>query len=94
MARRNLGRTKVRSILAALGIVIGVIAIASLGMFGLTLRYQITESLGDIGNQVLVTPGEDSDVITERDLREIQTVAGPDARVVPSKTRITTVRYG
>jgi len=95
MARRNLSRTKVRSVLAALGIVIGVIAIASLGMFGLTLRYQITESLGDLGNQVLVTPGEDSDgTISERDLREIQAVAGPGTTVVPSKARGTVVSYG
>jgi putative ABC transport system permease protein len=95
MARRNLTRTKVRSILAALGIVIGVIAIASLGMFGLTLRYSITESLGDIGNQVLVTPGEDSDgTITERQLREIQVAVGPGPTVVPQKTRVTTVSYG
>ena len=95
MARRNLSRTKVRSVLAALGIVIGVIAIASLGMFGLTLRYQITESLGDLGNQVLVTPGEDSDgTISERDLREVQAVTGPGTTVVPSKARSTVVRYG
>jgi len=94
MARRNLSRTKVRSVLAALGIVIGVIAIASLGMFGLTLRYQISESLGDLGNQVLVTPGEDADSISERDLREIEAVTGPETTVVPSKARGTVVTYG
>jgi putative ABC transport system permease protein len=95
MARRNLTRTKVRSVLAALGIVIGVIAIASLGMFGLTLRFQITDSLGGIGNQVLVTPGEDADgSISERELREIQVSTGPDTTVVPQKSRSTTVRYG
>jgi len=95
MARRNLSRTKVRSVLAALGIVIGVIAIASLGMFGLTLRYQISESLGGLGNQVLVTPGEDADgSISVRDLREIETVAGPETTVVPSKARSTVVTYG
>ena len=95
MARRNLSRTKVRSVLAALGIVIGVIAIASLGMFGLTLRYSITDSLGDIGNQVLVTPGEDADgTISERDLRQIEAVAGPETTVVPSKARGTVVTYG
>jgi putative ABC transport system permease protein len=95
MARRNLSRTKVRSVLAALGIVIGVIAIASLGMFGLTLRYQITESLGDLGNQVLVTPGDDADgTISERDLRQIEAVAGPETTVVPSKARGTVVTYG
>jgi putative ABC transport system permease protein len=96
MARRNLTRTKVRSILAALGIVIGVIAIASLGMFGLTLRYQITQNLGEIGNQVLVSPATDAGAehLSERDLRQIRTIAGADATVVPMKMRITQVSYG
>jgi putative ABC transport system permease protein len=96
MARRNLGRTKVRSVLAALGIVIGVIAIASLGMFGLTLRYQITQNLGDIGNQVLVSPASTDDApdeLSERDLRQVRSVAGPEATVVPRKTRFTAVSY-
>jgi len=87
MARRNIGRTKVRSVLAALGIVIGVIAIASLGMFGLTLRYQITENLGDIGNQVTVQPAEDNSAvfrtISEREVREVRRIAGSSASVVP-----------
>jgi putative ABC transport system permease protein len=91
MARRNIGRTKIRSILAALGIVIGVIAIASLGMFGLTLRYNIQQNLGDIGNQVQVSPASDDSgrlaTFSERDIRDIERVAGPDATVVPQKQR-------
>ncbi|ELZ25614.1 ABC transporter permease [Halosimplex carlsbadense 2-9-1] len=97
MARRNIGRTKVRSVLAALGIVIGVIAIASLGMFGLTLRYQLTENLGDIGNQVMVTPADSSGApgaLTERDLRQVESLAGSGATVAPAVQRFTTVSYG
>ncbi|MDY7081726.1 MAG: ABC transporter permease, partial [Halobacteria archaeon] len=56
MAYHNLRRNRVRSILATLGIVIGVLAIASLGMFGNSLQSQATSSLGDIGNQVIVSP--------------------------------------
>jgi len=96
MARRNLSRTKVRSILAALGIVIGVIAIASLGMFGLTLRYQVTQNLGDIGNQVLVSPGSSDNApeeISNRMLRDIESIAGPSATVTPRKGKFTQVRY-
>ncbi|QLH79241.1 ABC transporter permease [Halosimplex rubrum] len=97
MARRNIGRTKVRSVLAALGIVIGVIAIASLGMFGLTLRYQLTENLGGIGNQVMVQPADSAeapDALTERDLRQVESAAGSGATVAPAVQRFTTVSYG
>jgi len=56
MARRNLTRTKMRSLLASLGIVIGVVAIASLGMFGVALLYSCTQNLGDVGNQLTGYP--------------------------------------
>jgi putative ABC transport system permease protein len=91
MARRNIARTKVRSVLAALGIVIGVIAIASLGMFGLTLRYQLTENLGDIANEVTVEPNrEDVRVpraISKREVRDIRRITGSSATVVPIQQR-------
>ncbi|QPV65141.1 ABC transporter permease [Halosimplex litoreum] len=87
MARRNIARTKVRSVLAALGIVIGVIAIASLGMFGLTLRYQLTENLGDIANEVTVEPNREDvrtpRAISRREVRDIRRIAGSSASVVP-----------
>lgn len=86
IARRNLTRTKVRTGLAMLGIVIGVVAIASLGVFGATLQASITGSLGDIGNQLIVSPsGEDGVTsLSERDVQEIERVAG-DASVVPMR---------
>ena len=39
LAKRNLERTKVRSALAVVGIVIGVMAIASIGIFGKLQRF-------------------------------------------------------
>jgi putative ABC transport system permease protein len=95
MARRNLTRTKMRSLLAALGIVIGVIAIASLGMFGVSLRYSITQNLGDIGNQVTVSPNYDNGVdhLNERDIRDIQRVAGPQTTVTPVRNEIVRVQF-
>jgi putative ABC transport system permease protein len=94
VARRNLARTKLRSALAGLGIVIGVVAIASLGMFGATLQTQATQSLGGIGNQVVVSPAtyEGVQSIPLRDVRSIE-LAAPDATVVPVKagTRLVTV---
>jgi len=95
MASRNLTRTKMRSLLASLGIVIGVLAIASLGMFGVALQYSISQNLGGIGNQVTVSPNPDAGVdnLTERDIREIRRVAGPGVTVSPVKQRIEPVAF-
>ena len=95
MARRNLTRTKMRSLLASLGIVIGVVAIASLGMFGVALQYSISQNLGEIGNQVTVSPNSDAGVnnLTERDVREIRRVAGPGVTVSPVKQRFEPVAF-
>lgn len=95
MASRNLTRTKVRSLLASLGIVIGVVAIASLGMFGVALQYSISQNLGDIGNQVTVSPNPESGTtnLTERDVREIRRVAGPDVTVSPVKRSFEPVAF-
>jgi len=92
IARRNLTRTRARSILAMLGIVIGVIAIAALGVFGATLQASITGSLGDIGNQLVVSPATDEGVefLTERDVREIRRVSG-EASVVPVRQNVSTI---
>lgn len=59
MAIRNLDRNRLRSGLAVLGIVIGVIAIATLGIFGNVLQLSATNELGGIGDQVIVSPSTD-----------------------------------
>ena len=92
IGRRNLTRTKARSALATLGIVIGVIAIASLGVFGTALQASVTGSLGDIGNQLVVSPGEDADHLSDRDVRTIRRVSG-DAGVVPVRQGFARVSY-
>ncbi|WP_254280270.1 ABC transporter permease [Haloarcula marina] len=95
MARRNLTRTKMRSLLASLGIVIGVVAIASLGMFGVALQYSISQNLGDIGNQVTVSPSGENGVteLSERDVRDIRRVAGPEVTVSPVKQDVQPVAF-
>ena len=86
MARRNLARNRLRSALAALGIVIGVFAIASLGMFGTTLRVGATQQLGDIGDEITVSPNPDAGIrqLTDRDVQRIRG-AVEDGAVVPLK---------
>ena len=61
MAWRNLGRNRVRTALAALGILIGVVAIASLGITGAALQQQATADLGSLANEVTFSSGADSD---------------------------------
>ena len=94
VARRNLSRTTARTLLATLGIVIGVVAIASLGVLGTTLQTAAVGSLGDIGNELVVSPHAEADVesLTERDVRDIRRVSG-DATVVPVKQSTVTVEY-
>ncbi|SDM19863.1 putative ABC transport system permease protein [Halogranum gelatinilyticum] len=95
MARRNLSRNQLRSGLAALGIIIGVFAIASLGMFGTTLRAGATGELGDIGNEVVVSPAFSEGVVelTDRDVTRIERAA-TGTTVVPVKQRQSLVTRG
>jgi putative ABC transport system permease protein len=92
MAWRNLGRNRIRTGLAALGIVIGVVAIATIGMAGAALQQQATSSLGDLANEVTVSPGEDSDTagITDDQVEEMRRIAG-EATVVPQKSNSTVI---
>ncbi len=95
MARRNLSRSKVRSGLAVLGIVIGVVAIAGIGILGVTLEYSVTQNFQDLGNEVIVSPdfeNEDVTSLTRRDVREIRAVAG-GATVVPAKRAFVPVTF-
>jgi len=93
MAWRNLGRNRLRTGLAALGIVIGVVAIASIGMAGAAIQQQATSNLGDLASEVTVRAGEDSetDGLTDDQIEEIRDIAGDDATVVPQKSNSTEI---
>lgn len=92
MAWRNLGRNRVRTALATLGIVIGVVAIASLGIAGVALQQQATSDLGSLASDVTVRSGPDSDTdgVTDDQVEAIRGVV-TDAPVVPQKTNSTTL---
>ena len=92
MAWRNFKRNSVRSSLAALGIVIGVVAIASLGMVGAAIQYSTDVNLGSLTNQVTVTPGPDAPDagLTETTIRDLERIA-VDESVVPQKRARTTI---
>jgi putative ABC transport system permease protein len=92
MAWRNLGRNRVRTALATLGIVIGVVAIASLGIAGVAIQQQATTDLGSLANEVTVRSGADSDTdgVTDEQVDAIRSVVA-GAPVVPEKTNSTTL---
>jgi len=87
MAVRNFRRHGLRSALASLGIVIGVLAIASLGMVGASIEYSTTENLDVLTNKVTITAGPEHPEggVTEANVRTLEQVA-VDEVVVPQKT--------
>jgi len=92
MAWRNLGRNRIRTGLATLGVVIGVVAIASLGMTGAALQQQADANLGSLTNEVVITAGADSDAdgVTEAQVDDIESIV-VDAAVVPQRSDATTL---
>lgn len=90
MAWRNLGRSRMRTALAVLGILIGVVAIASLGIAGVALQHQAQSSLGGLTDEVTISAGEDADTdgLTDDHVEDIRQVAG-DATVIPQKSNNT-----
>ena len=56
IAKRNIRLHTLRSTLAMLGIVIGVVAIASMGILGNSLVATVSESLSSVGDSVTVSP--------------------------------------
>jgi len=55
LALRSIRLHFLRSTLAVLGIVIGVVAIATMGMMGANMTLSVTEQLSDMGNVLVVT---------------------------------------
>ncbi|MFB6163019.1 MAG: ABC transporter permease [Halococcoides sp.] len=57
MAWRNLWRNRLRTVLAALGILVGVVAIAGLGIAGTALQYGATQQFEGLADTVQIRPG-------------------------------------
>jgi putative ABC transport system permease protein len=85
-AQRSIRLHWLRSLLAVLGIVIGVVAISSMGILGNSLVLSVGESLSDVGDTVVVYPHsggfgggatvQTNDVITERQVQQIERAVG------------------
>jgi len=88
LAVRNLSRQRLRAGLAALGILIGVFAVVTLGLLGSGLSTAAAAELGGLGNQVVVSPAEDrvDGTLDGRDLAAVRRAADGRGTVVPLKT--------
>ncbi|MEM2086531.1 MAG: ABC transporter permease, partial [Archaeoglobaceae archaeon] len=78
LAKRNLKRTKVRSILAIVGILIGVMAISAIGIFGESLKSAVLENFKDVANELIVSPNYQKGYryLEERDIDKIKKISG------------------
>jgi putative ABC transport system permease protein len=96
IAKRNIRIHLLRSSLAMLGIVIGVVAIASMGILGNSLVLSVSDSLKTVGDSVIVTPhvgggamggfsggvgGSSSLKITEQNFQQIKRVSAPNVAI-------------
>ena len=102
LAVRNLHIHWLRSILAAIGIIIGVVAISSMGILGNSLVLSVSESLTDVGDSVVVTPHVafggfgaqgTNEGISDRQLEQIRRASGNN-EVVPVYTGGDRIRIG
>jgi len=82
LARRNLKRQTFRTVLAAIGIIIGVIAISSMGILGNSLKLSVTDSFGDIGDKLLIYPAPGKDGVSEKQVKQMKKISGIDA-IIP-----------
>jgi len=96
IAKRNLRIHLLRSTLAMLGIIIGVVAIASMGILGNTLVLSVSDSLHTVGDSVIVSPyagggsgfgagggggGSTSLKITDQQFQQIKRAVAPNIAI-------------
>ncbi|MBN2734425.1 MAG: ABC transporter permease [Methanomicrobiaceae archaeon] len=102
-AKRSVRLHWLRSSLAVIGIVIGVAAIASMGMLGNSLVLSVSDSLSDVGDSIVIYPhggisqGPGSvvknDKITERQVKDIKSASGGNA-VIPLYSTADEIKVG
>lgn len=105
-ALRNLRRHWIRSALSIIGIVIGVVAIASLGVMGNSINLLAANVITDVGDTIVVTPhtafggtfaGDPRTVvdatIPAREVEEIRRAANPH-RTIPVLQGADEVEFG
>jgi len=75
MAYRNLKRHFSRSVLAGIGIIIGVVAVTTIGILGSTVQITVSAQLSGLASDVMVTPVMSySEYISAKQLRIMEKV--------------------
>lgn len=92
LAKRNLKRQSVRTILAAIGIIIGVIAISSMGILGNSLKLSVTDSFADIGDKLIVSPAPGEEYITDKQVNQLQKVGNIES-IIPMSSSGELIEY-
>ncbi|MEN6610734.1 MAG: ABC transporter permease [Methanoregulaceae archaeon] len=108
-AKRNIRIHPLRSALAMLGIIIGVVAIASMGILGNSMVLSISDSLSSVGNVVIVSPNSGgssgggpgggssgssgSITVSENQYNEIQRIVAPST-AIPVYSESDRMRFG
>ena len=92
LALRNLSRIKVRSVLAVIGIIIGVMAISSIGIFGESMKATVLENFKNVVNEVIVTPNymHGFNRIDEKTVKRLESLPYAE-KVIPIKSVYTLV---
>ena len=106
---RSIRLNFLRSLLAALGIVIGVVAISSMGMMGANMTMSVTEELSAMANVLVVKPdsggggggmmggggsSSDDDYISKDQFENIERAAGKYGSVYPLYQESDTITIG
>ncbi|HIH26590.1 MAG TPA: ABC transporter permease [Methanoregulaceae archaeon] len=110
LALRGVQRHFLRSVLAALGIVIGVVAIATMGMMGANMTLSVTDDLSAMANILVVrasggergggmpggfgSAGGGDMYVTEKQFREIERIAGRYGTVYAVYSESDTIEFG
>ena len=97
-----------RSILASIGIVIGVVAISTMGILGTNMQLQVKDELASSANTIVITadavrmgpPGSQSSSSTEEtgikktQLNKVKAAVGTNGTVIPIYSSSTQFTYG
>ncbi|WP_456469499.1 ABC transporter permease [Archaeoglobus sp.] len=83
LAKRNLERAKVRSLLAVVGILIGVMAVSAIGIFGESLKATVLENFEDVANELIVSPNyqEGYKYLEKKDVERIEKLPHVDSAI-------------
>jgi len=85
MAYRNLRRHFSRSALAGIGIIIGVVAVTTIGILGSTLQIAVSAQLSGLASDIIIYPASNySEHISEKQVRIIEKVP-VEGEVIPIK---------